>query len=56
MKNLDLSKFIDEMNRVVGSIEYEEEGDAGYMAGYGAAIIQLLSSFYEIIDDDLADQ
>jgi hypothetical protein len=56
MKGLDLGKFVDEMNRVSKLIEYENEGDAGYMAGYGAAIIQLLDSFAEIINDDLKNQ
>lgn len=55
MNGLNLNKFIDEMNRVSELIEYKDEADAAYMAGYGSAIIQLLTSFAEMIDDDLAD-
>ena len=54
MNGLDMDKIVDEMNRVSELIEYEDVEDAAYMAGYGAAIIQLLSSFAEMIYDDLA--
>jgi hypothetical protein len=54
MKDLDLNKIIDEMNRVGELIEYEDVQDAAYMAGYGSAIIALLSNFADMIHDDLA--
>ena len=56
MKGLNLDIFVDEMNRVSELITYKDSDDAAYMAGYGSAIIQLLTSFAEIIDDDLAEQ
>jgi hypothetical protein len=56
MKGLNLDIFVDEMNRVSELITYKDSDDAAYMAGYGSAIIQLLTSFAEMIDDDLADQ
>ena len=55
MKGLDINKIIDEMNRVSELIEYKDEQDAAYMAGYGSAILQLFTSFSEMIDDDLSD-
>jgi hypothetical protein len=54
MNGLDLNKIIDEMNRVSELIEYEDVQDAAYMAGFGAAIIELMSSFADMINDDLA--
>ena len=56
MKGLNLNLIVDEMNRVSELISYKEQEDAAYMAGYGSAIIQLLTSFAQIIDDDLAEQ
>ena len=50
-----MDKIVDEMNRVSELITYEDQQDAAYMAGYGSAIIQLLTSFSEMIDDDLSD-
>ena len=55
MRGLDIQKIIDEMNRVSELIDYEDKGDAGYMAGYGAAIVALLSNFADMINDDLAN-
>jgi hypothetical protein len=55
MRKLDMDKIVDEMNRVSELITYEDQQDAAYMAGYGSAIIQLLTSFSEMIDDDLSD-
>ena len=56
MRGLDITKIIDEMNRVGELIEYEDVQDAAYMAGYGAAIIALLSNFADMIHDDLSGE
>jgi hypothetical protein len=55
MNGLNLKKIVDEMNRVSELIEYKDSEDAAYMAGYGAAIIALLSNFADMIHDDLAN-
>jgi len=56
MKGLNLDLIVDEMNRVSELIEYDDVEDAAYMAGYGSAIMQLLTSFAEMIHDDLSDK
>jgi hypothetical protein len=53
MKSLDVSKIIDMLDSAVSQIEYKDEGNAGFMAGYGAALCELLSNLGAMIDDDL---